>query len=94
MRRPVRYEEISREGLTYYKLVVKRGFLGRYVIKIFSGVDKYRLSCDLRLTTWNEDTFKRWLNERILKKYNIFCANCSFLCDLFGISQHYQAYFK
>ena len=94
MRRSVKYEELSHVEFTYYKLVIKRGFLGRYVIKIFSGGDKYQLSCDLRLTTWNEDTFKRWLNGIILKKYNVFGAKYSYLCDLFDISQHYMEYFK
>lgn len=40
MRRPVRYEELSYVKCTYYKLVIKRGLLGRYVIKILSGSNK------------------------------------------------------
>ena len=94
MKRPVKYEEVSYVKDTYYKLVIKRGFLGRYVIKVLSGGNKNQLSCDLRLTTWNEVTFKRWLDGIILKKYNVFCARYSFLCDLFNISQHYKAYFE
>jgi hypothetical protein len=94
MRRPVRYEELSYVKCTYYKLIIKRGLLGRYVIKILSGSSKNQLSCDLQLTTWNEDTFKRWLHEIILKKYNVFCARYTYLCDLLNISQHYKAYFE
>lgn len=69
----------------HYTLVVKRGILGRCVLKVYSGCYKNYQSLDLKIATWNIDAFKELAYDALTKKYPIFTIYYEDLYKFLGI---------
>lgn len=67
-----------------YKLVVKKGILGKYKLKVYAGFNSHFLNLDFKVATRDRDIFEGMI-QKALEKYPIFTISREDLCKYLGI---------